>query len=264
MTWFQTLTACSEDSRAEVHRQLAVEGVRLRSLKNGRDWICGTLEVPTLSQLRERVCKLAPVNSPVTVREVVADVQKLHADPRNSNALFQVASQFNLLEMTSPHVTPEHGIGIYETDRTQGPACAIAAGAGTIYRNYFAAVNGRVGQTADNQIDCLEGVGALLGNSGQKLWNMTNGYALPSSSGLATIDRKLESMDESARDQLRQALRIGLQWDTQVTMGTATHLVSQAYCSASLWPMPVTLRNSGRDLLLLFSKPPMKQPSARQ
>ena len=49
--------------------------------------------------------------------------------PENAGALFQVASQLNLLEMTGPEVTPEDGVTIYQDDRTQGPACAIAAGA---------------------------------------------------------------------------------------------------------------------------------------
>lgn len=75
------------------------------------------------------------------VREVVANVQNLHRDESTAGSLFQVAS-FNLLEMGSPSVTPEAGVGIYENDHTQGPACAIAAGAGTIYRNYFALVKG--------------------------------------------------------------------------------------------------------------------------
>jgi hypothetical protein len=42
--------------------------------------------------------------------------------------------------------SPEQGIDIHEHDHTQGPACAIAAGAGTIYRNYFARVNGPNGE----------------------------------------------------------------------------------------------------------------------
>jgi len=37
-------------------------------------------------------------------------------------APFQVASQFNLLEMTGPSVTPEHGVARYAHDPTQGPA----------------------------------------------------------------------------------------------------------------------------------------------
>jgi hypothetical protein len=96
-------------------------------------------------------------------------------------------------------------------------------------------VGGRIGQSADNQIDCLAGVGAVLGNDGQKLWRMVNGYALPSAAGLVEINRQLAAADESRLDQIRQALQIGLQWDTQVTLAGASHNVSQAYCSA----MPV-------------------------
>lgn len=128
------------------------------------------VETPSLSVLRERVRRSSAGPSPTTIREVVADVQSLHYDASNAGAMFQVASQFNLLEMTSPNVTPEDGVGIYERDCTQGPACAIAAGAGTIYRNYFAEVNGQIGQTADNQIDCLADIGARLGNTDRRLW----------------------------------------------------------------------------------------------
>ena len=44
-------------------------------------------------------------------------------------------------EMVSPSVSPEDGIDRYEGDHTQGPACAIACGAGTIYRNYLVPVD---------------------------------------------------------------------------------------------------------------------------
>lgn len=175
---------------------------------------------------------------------MVADVQELHANEAHAGALFQVASQFNLLEMVSPAATPERGVGRYESDPTQGPAGAIAAGAGTIFRNYFVAVNGRTGQSTANQIDCLADLGTLLGNSDQQLWRMVNGYALPSAAGLKAINAKLQAMDESGRDQLRQALRIGLQWDTQVTLDGCCHLVSQAYCSA----MPVAYSEHAENL----------------
>lgn len=232
MTWFESLTGCREDSPDTVRSELYVEGSRLRSRRNGHSWICGEFETLSLARLRECVRGLKRERRAISVREVVADVQHLHADRSHVNALFQVASQFNLLEMASPEVTPERGVGIYEWDCTQGPACAIAAGAGTIFRNYFAVVNGAVGQTAHNQIDCLASVGRLLGNTGDRLWRMQNGYALPSAAGLEEIDDRITAMDEPARDQLRQALQIGLQWDTQVTLEGATHVVSQAYCSA--------------------------------
>jgi len=192
----------------------------------------GQLETPSLAQLRERVRKISVDRKPISVHEVVANVQHLHLERANQNALFQVASQFNLLEMTSPGVTPESGVGIYEEDFTQGPACAIAAGAGTIFRNYFVAIEGHVGQTADRQLDCLSGIGALLGNADQRLWRMVNGYALPSVGALDEISQKLGEMDDAELDHVRQSLQVGLQWQTQVTLENASHTVSQAYCSA--------------------------------
>ncbi|HRI55498.1 MAG TPA: hypothetical protein PK170_00210 [Anaerolineae bacterium] len=232
MTWFERLTGFPETSPQQVRATLSVDGNRLTSRVNGGAWICGALETPSLAELRARVRASARPSGRLSVREVVADVQRLHADPSHATALFQVASQFNLLEMASPQVTPEQGVGIYEHDHTQGPACAIAAGAGTIYRNYFAPVDGQIGQSAHSQIDCLADVGAMLGNTDGHLWQMSNGYALASHDGLIRIADYLRGAGEEGSDQLRQKLRIGVQWNTQVTLPGCTHLVSQAYCSA--------------------------------
>ena len=250
MSWFENLTGCVGESPESVRKHLFIDGQRLCSRLNGKSWLCGELETQTLAQLRQRVHNTKHHLAPISVRNVVGNVQHLHLNRANENAVFQVASQFNLLEMTSPRVTPECGVGIYEHDFTQGPACAIAAGAGTIYRNYFVDINGRIGQTADNQIDCLSGIAKLLDNSKQRLWKMVNGYALPSAEGLEEINRKLESMDEAALDTVRQALQIGLHWDTQVTLGDASHTVSQAYCSA----MPVAYTPHTKELWAPLAK----------
>src|SRR5690349_4752195 len=195
--------------------------------------VCGRLETPSLGELRARTLEVSQSRRGVLkVREVVEDVQHLHLKESAAGALFQVASQFNLLEMASPSATPEMGVGIYENDHTQGPACAIAAGAGTIYRNYFAIANGQTGQTAENQIDCLADIGEALGNSKNRLWEMRNGYALPSQSGLIQISNRLQGSSEKELDELRQLLRIGIQWNTQVTLKDCGHSVSQTYCSA--------------------------------
>ena len=45
-------------------------------------------------------------------------------------------------------------------------------------------VAAQTGQSATNQIDCLADIGAALGNTENRLWNMRNGYALPSYDGL--------------------------------------------------------------------------------
>jgi hypothetical protein len=232
MTWFERLTGFPETSPDRVRENITLDGSSLRSRVNGRVMVCGQLETPSLAELRERVQSSGLKPGRTSVREVVADVRDLHTDVSNAGSLFQVASQFNLLEMVSASVTPEAGIGIYEGDPTQGPACAIAAGAGTIYRNYFAPVNGKVGQSAGNQIDCLADIGAALGNSNGRLWEMRNGYALASESGLVEIPDRLRASSETELDALRGLLRIGIQWNTQVTLDDCQHLVSQAYCSA--------------------------------
>ena len=232
MMWFEALTGFREASPRQVRENILVDGDMLKSLVNGNIMTFGRLETPSLAELRERVRSGGHDAGKISVREVVADVQGLHADEFNAGALFQVASQFNLLEMMHPNVTPEHGVGIYENDRTQGPACAIAAGAGTIYRNYFAVANGQTGQSAKNQIDCLADIGEALDNTGNRLWEMRNGYALASRGGLIAIADRLGKSTEKERDDLRKLLRIGIQWNTQVTLGKARHTVSQAYCSA--------------------------------
>lgn len=250
MTWFEELTGFSEESPMQVRANLSVDGNTLKSHVNGRVWICGELETPSLAELRERVRPSAHRSGILSVREVVTDVQHLHLDESNAAALFQVASQFNLLEMVSPNVMPEQGVGIYEYDYTQGPACAIAAGAGTIYRNYFAIVNGQVGQSANNQIDCLADIGAGLGNSRNELLEMKNGYALASHNGLVEIAQRLQASSEQELDRIRQRLRIGIQWNTQVTLNNCTHLVSQAYCSA----LPVAYAQHAPELWADFAR----------
>ncbi|MEP6539741.1 MAG: hypothetical protein ABJF23_30700 [Bryobacteraceae bacterium] len=232
MAWFETLTGFREASPQQVRENIAVDGVILTSRANGRTMVCGRLETPSLAELRDRVRSIGNAPGRISVREVVANVQDLHADASLASSVFQVASQFNLLEMASPSVTPEQGVGIYEHDRTQGPACAIAAGAGTIYRNYFATVNGQTGQTASNQIDCLADIGEALGNSHDDLWTMRNGYAVASQSGLLQISNRLDASSEKERDDLRKLLRIGIHWNTQVTLQGCRHQVSQCYCSA--------------------------------
>src|SRR5690554_1277031 len=179
VTWFKELTGIDEESPDQVRRELSVEGDCIVS-PSGKRLAFGRLETPKLSEIRRTVADLDIEPNPSSIREIVADVRELHADAANADAFFQVASQFNLLEMTGPSVTPERGVGIYENDPTQGPACAIACGAGTIYRNYFADVDGQIGQTSQKQIDCSADLGRELGNADDRLWKMQNGYLFPS------------------------------------------------------------------------------------
>jgi hypothetical protein len=140
--------------------------------------------------------------------------------------------------MTSFDVTPEDGVTCYQYDRTQGPACAIAAGAATIYRNYFAPVADGFGQTAERQLDGLVEIGQALSVSldqpVQALWKMQNGYALCTRNGLEAIAKHLGALNSEQIDILRGKLRIGIQTDVEVTDADTEPRphVSQAFCSA--------------------------------
>ena len=134
-TWFSDLTGFEERSYSETQANLEVVGSTLRSRMSGRSFEIGALETPSLAELRERAARGTDrLRGRLRVSTLVADVRDLHRDPENHRALFQVASQFNLLEMTGPGVTPEDGVTRYALDHTLGPACAMAAGAATIYR----------------------------------------------------------------------------------------------------------------------------------
>jgi hypothetical protein len=238
MDWFEKLTGFRETSYAATQAKLKVDGHQLQSLVNGKSYGIGELELASLHDLRERVQSSGGLAGRIKASVVTGDVRQMHRLPENAGALFQVASQFNMLEMTGPGVTPEQGVTIYQHDHTQGPACAIAAGAATIYRNYFAPVGGNHGQTADRQIDGLADVGEALSEALKQpvgsLWEMRNGYALCSSVGLDAISVLLGRLPPEQVDALRGKLRIAIHRDIEVTdaVGEPRPVVSQAFCSA--------------------------------
>lgn len=231
MTWFETLTGFHETSPDQVRANLFLDGKRLTSLVNNRSFNAGEFTTPTLQTLRQ-VVQLPSPGSSIRVDELVADVQSLHQDSANVDAVFQVASQFNCLEMAAPHMVPEDGVGIYQNDRTQGPACCICAGSGTIYRNYFVEHHGQLGQTAENQIDCLASIARHFDNSNRNYWKMQNGYCFPSAKGLSEIEQRLSRSSELQLDEIRQKLMVGVQSNTEVTIGDSPHRVTQVFCSA--------------------------------
>ncbi len=236
--WFENLTGFKEDGYAATRERLAVEGEELVSRVNGRRIAIGWLEVCKLEDLRRRVPTDEGQAGRTRVSCLVGDARALHSEPEFAGALIQVASQFNLLEMVSPNVSPEDGVTRYRDDPTQGPACAIAAGGATIYRNYFAPVGDEQGQTARRQIDALaplgEALATLLGRRVRSLWEMRNGYALATPDGLSAIGSLLREASPELLDTLRGQLAIGLHTQVEVTDLPAgeKRRVSQAFCSA--------------------------------
>jgi hypothetical protein len=238
MDWFETLTGFRETGYDETRALLEVEGGNLRSRVNGKSYGIGELELVSLQVLRERAKSSGNLAGRVKTSVVTGNVMRMHQAREHAGALFQIASQFNLLEMVSPKVTPEHGVTRYQSDPTQGPACAIAAGAATIYRNYFAPIEGAHGQTAKRQFDGLADLGAALSKGLNlhvgDLWTMQNGYALATQLGLEAIGRYLGELTRDQIDFMRGKLRVGIHRDVEVTIadGPDPPRVSQVFCSA--------------------------------
>ena len=154
-------------------------------------------------------------------------------DPNSEGAVFQVASQFNCLEMANRSNTPKDGITIYKNDPTQGPACALACPAGTVYRNYLVKHGGA--SETDNtgqhpiQIDNMSDVSGLVDNATNNYWHMENGYLISTSDAIRNLTSRLN--DEKFVKTLMNALRVGVHWETSVAP-PQSHRVCQVYASA--------------------------------
>ncbi len=234
--WFERITGFAEGSYEWTQARLRVSVDCLVSTKDGTRHRFGRFEMVSLGELLDM--SPAGVEGTLSVKTVTGDARALHADSRNAGATFQVASQFNALEMVGPDVTPESGVTRYEFDRTQGPACAIAASGATIWRNYLAPVAGGIGQRSDRQLDGLHDLGLVLANALERqvdqLWSMRNGYAMCSDDGLRRIAALLKDCDQAERTRLRNLLRMGWHRNVDVTdmeVGSR-HQVNQVFCSA--------------------------------
>ena len=271
--WFEQTFGFREQRYENVRKQFALEenDTVLVSLANGRRFQIGSFTTPSLEALHERLNNLVEQSnhksatnsvteniasgsatsdnigdiglnckgkesSGLKFQHLTEDVKKLHIDPKNVGAVFQVASQFNCLEMPNYHTTPDDGITDYENDRTQGPICAMSCSAGTVYRNYFINSYGQ-GGLEGKQIDCLEDMGAELGNTNDKYWIMQNGYALPSKlDSMKILKTKIDCGGMMARNAMYK-LKVGVQWDTEVVNlknkpNKDSHCVTQVFCSA--------------------------------
>ncbi|MCR9160494.1 MAG: hypothetical protein ACE37F_27750 [Nannocystaceae bacterium] len=232
MRWFEQLFGFPETGPAHTRSMFTLEGTTLTSRANGRSFDVGRFETPPLQSLRARAG--SPTGPARVTHEAIGDVLELHADPGNADALFQVASQLNCLEFADPREVPEDGITGYADDPTQGPACALAAAAATVYRNDFVPIGEQLGQTRDRQLDNMADARALLGDP-DAFVTVRNGYAFSEPDRLRGAAQALQRV---GREAFIDAMRIGVQSGVQVTFAKrfvepeAPARVNQAFCSA--------------------------------
>jgi hypothetical protein len=250
VSWFGTLFGFEEEgSYAEIKSKFELDSERriLLSKENGKRYTVGDFSTPSLKELRETGQRFLRPGA-LTVKHVISgDILPHHASSSNNGATFQAASQFNCLEFASPDALPEMGVAIYAHDHTQGPACSIAAGPATVYRNYFADVGGQEGQTRDKQLNNLDNLSTLLSSQMPKLshtsfFDVRNGYTFSTAAKLEELNTHLISLSEEELDKLRASIKVGKHSGVEVPFKDrswtlregegARQLVSQVFCSA--------------------------------
>ena len=194
MDWFEKITGFIERDYDQVHDNISTTDQNLFSKVNQKNYSIGCFECLFLKDLRNKTLNQIRTEEKSSCSIIIDDVRNLLNSATNNGSIFQVASQFNCLEMVSPDVTPEQGIKRYEWDRTQGPACSIAAVAATIYRNYFIPMDKDFGQTATRQINNLDSLTEKLAGdmncNTSDLWSIKNGYVITNSHVMAALVSK--------------------------------------------------------------------------
>lgn len=229
--WFKLLFGISEPDFTEIQNFFKISEENNQTILSVGDksWTFGPFITPRIGQLRERHSKYNFQKSKLKISIVQGDVQTLHAKPENNYATFQVASQFNALEMIGPGGSPEYGITKYSMDRTQGPACCLTTGPAILYRNYF------TNQTTKNQLNLLFDAQNYLEKKSDssifkndlliqptpspsnhcKYFKITSGYTIADTDNLIKI-----LPDQINSDEFKSTIRIGIHEDIPVT---ATH-----------------------------------------
>jgi len=193
---------------------------------NGQEYQAGFFTDPTIITLQEQAAKLPKIgggrfnliigtetNLLSPYRNSV-DIGALQADPKNVDAVFQVASNFSALEPIGIDHNPERGITGYINDYTQGPFASISAAPGLFYRMYgiffdSAKEPREWRQTADHQIELLGG-GAHYPWL-KKIFPITNGY-------INYADNP-DSLNLPFTQKDKDEIRIGYHRDMQVLYG---------------------------------------------
>lgn len=113
--WFEDLFGFAEQSPEYLRQHLSRTGTRLNSKAKKKSFDCGTLEIPTLEDLRTNAAAITRDSTErATLTQLVGNVQNLNTVAEDRRSIFEVASQFNLLEMAAPELVPEGVVGIYE------------------------------------------------------------------------------------------------------------------------------------------------------
>jgi hypothetical protein len=237
VNFFEAEFGVKEQAYPKFAQHFTYDATRMILKSDGlkHEFYVGQFDILSVAALREQLGDPSAHSTAgvMSFQHIVGEAYALHVNPANENAVFQVASQLNCLEMIHPKNKPEHGITIYQADCTQGPACARACPSGSVYRNYC--VGG--GQGGGNQVDCAQGLAELLDNHlpENQYWKVQNGYLMPTSKNKMEDLAKILSPDQPLAKNALGASRVGVHWstDTALDVNGRSQKVTQVFCSAA-------------------------------
>jgi hypothetical protein len=245
MSWFKNAFGFSERSYNDTKIIFNSMVTHVNGIPHINNMSCGEFEL--VSEDTHQLDQLSKVGT-VTLENIVGDVVTLHMSKHNNCATFQVASQFNCLEMINPTVNPENGITCYSSDKTQGPICAMCCPAGIAFRNYLVQMHGETGQTSDTQIDmskpCKTFIETFFTN--YPLWQIRNGYMMfQNEDNLKTVSRILMESPITRR-AFRSFIQSGSHTDQSIKINGKLykHKVNHVYCSG----LPINYNNINHDM----------------
>ncbi len=175
----------------------------------GRTFAAGRFTTPTIGELRSRTASRSSGGGRVVLSvlhgaHVLTDIGTLQATAP-PGTLFQVASQFNCLEATGPHVVP---VQKYVHDSTQGPRASVSAFPGTFLRHYRAtAADGSRFVQTDKR--CIELLGTVVDST---IADVRSGYL--QSTGV----RDMAALATALVDRFDE-VRVGVHADVEVVFG---------------------------------------------
>ncbi len=235
-------------------------------LSSGKTLEIGSFSTPTLSEseaeLRTLIGGCIFPNKTVSGENIIGDIEELHMLHISSGGVIMSASQFNTLEHVNPVWGPIMGAKPY---RGMEPNCAMSAVAGFAYRNFCVRFKDgivssepyyQIGQTNDNQINCFITVQKLIIEKAKELriespdrktsrsiyssetipdgdfFVFNNGHIESTKGNLEALNTLLERGGNNFKQQLKNALRVGIHRDTEITLRNDKKLVTQVYASA--------------------------------
>ena len=147
--FFEDVVGLSEDlfrQYPERIKEARPEPGKLKNLRTGEVFDSGRFTLKTLGELRAQDRPSVQKDIAGTFHLLYSrddpsqlDIGHLQSLPTFQNALFQVASNFNALELMGPYdKRAMTQLSAYILDQTQGPYASISAAPGLIARHYYA------------------------------------------------------------------------------------------------------------------------------